>query len=115
MITFIDTSVLCELVAVPGKSSDPGTHLAELDERFAAGERFVIPVTAVIETGNHIAQAKTGDRRAAARRLVELLLEAVRRDGRIHLKSCGGTRRSWSRSAAGTPPRCRSSTSPGTA
>lgn len=48
-------------------------------------ERFVIPITAVVETGNHIARAKVGDRRAAARRLIELLLEAVRGDGRFEL------------------------------
>jgi len=84
-VTFIDTSVLCELLDVPGKSAKGDAHRAELDTRIASGERFVIPITAVVETGNHIAQAKTGDRRSTARRLIELLLEAVRGDGRFEL------------------------------
>lgn len=84
-VTMIDTSVLCELLDVPGKSATGDAHRAELDGRVRDGERFVIPITAVVETGNHIAQAKVGDRRAAARRLIELLLEAVRGDGRFEL------------------------------
>ncbi|CAN5214571.1 hypothetical protein BH18ACT4_BH18ACT4_13340 [soil metagenome] len=84
-VTFIDTSFLCELLDVPGKCATGDAHRAELEARHAGGERFVIPITAVVETGNHIAQAKAGDRRAAARRLIELLLEAVRGDGRFEL------------------------------
>jgi len=77
-VTLVDTSVLCELLQVPGKSSPGRTPvvLAEADERWSAGERFVIPVTAVIETGNHIAQAD-GNRYDAADRLVRLLELAV--------------------------------------
>lgn len=77
-VTLVDTSVLCELLQVPGKSSPgrKGEVLAEADRRWRAGERFVIPVTAVIETGNHIAQAD-GDRFEAAGRLVRLLQLAI--------------------------------------
>ena len=77
-VTFIDTSILCELLEVPGKS-DPAQGeavKAELDQRWQAGERFVIPMTAVIETGNHIAQCN-GDRYAVAGRLVRLLRLAI--------------------------------------
>lgn len=74
-VTFIDTSVLCELLEVPGKSQRSAEVQAELVVREAGGERFVIPVTAVIETGNHIAQAAR-DRRAAAERMVRLLRAA---------------------------------------
>ena len=49
---------------------------AELRRREADGERFVIPATAVIETGNHIEHAD-GDRRRAAERLVGLVRLAV--------------------------------------
>lgn len=77
-VTFVDTSVLCELLQVPGKSSPAqGAELAEeMDVRQDEGERFVIPVTALIEVGNHIAQC-SGDRRAVALRLVKLLEMAV--------------------------------------
>lgn len=71
-VLFIDTSVLCNLIEVPGRNQ----HATQVKDEFRrlvhAGTRFVIPITTVIETGNHIANA-SGDRRAAAERLVALL------------------------------------------
>ena len=61
-VTFVDTSVLCELIEVPGMHSRAAETREELRRREAAGERFVIPATAIIETGNHIEHAN-GDRR----------------------------------------------------
>lgn len=80
-VTLVDTSVLCELLQVPGKCDQDRFPLLidELDKRAARGERLVIPVTAVIETGNHIAQCQ-GDRHLVARRLVDLLSRAASRD-----------------------------------
>lgn len=77
-VTFIDTSVLCELLQVPGKSSpERSSRLKEeMDRRFQEGERFVLPVTTVIETGNHIAQCE-GDRFRVATRLALLLRMAI--------------------------------------
>ena len=77
-VTMVDTSVLCELLQVPGKSSPVrSTEVrAEVERRLGEGERLLIPITTVIETGNHIAQA-TGDRFAAAGRLVRLLRVAI--------------------------------------
>jgi len=77
-VTMVDTSVLCELLQVPGKSNpERGADLqAEADRRWRAGERFVIPITTVIETGNHIAQAD-GNRYDVAGRLVRLLRVAI--------------------------------------
>jgi hypothetical protein len=74
-VTFIDTSVLCELLEVPGMCSQHEDIRSEFELRGDGGERFVIPITAVIETGNHIAQA-AGDRRAAAERFVRFLAAA---------------------------------------
>jgi len=68
----IDTSILCELLEVPGKCGDSAHIQGEFRDRADAGERFIIPITAVIETGNHIEQA-SGNRRAAAERLTRLL------------------------------------------
>ncbi len=75
-VTFLDTSVLCEIVGVPRKSQRRQEVRAEYARRVRAGQRFVVPVTAVIETGNHIAQAN-GDRRSAAQQLVALLTAAA--------------------------------------
>lgn len=80
-ITLIDTSVLCELLQVPGKC-DPDLGpilLEEMDDRVNAGELLVIPVTAVVETGNHIAQC-AGDRHALAMALVGMLRRAAKED-----------------------------------
>jgi hypothetical protein len=74
-VTFIDTSVLCELLQVPGRCGQHEDIRAEFLLRSDKGERFVIPITAVIETGNHIAQAG-GNRRQAAQRFVALLAAA---------------------------------------
>lgn len=79
-VTFIDTSVLCELLEVPGKAQQAPDVNGELQRRVQQGERFVIPVTAVIETGNHIAQASSGDRYAAAQRLLGLLRATIAGD-----------------------------------
>ncbi len=75
--TFIDTSVLCELLDVPGLASRAAEVQAEFQQRVAAGERFIVPLTAVVETGNHIAQVKHGDRRRAAAQFVTLLQRAI--------------------------------------
>lgn len=55
----------------------PATVKARARELLVDGDRFVLPVAAVIETGNHICNAKAGDRRGAAERF-EALIEAVR-------------------------------------
>lgn len=75
-VLFIDTSVLCNIIDVPGRNQHRDKVRAEFRDLIDEGVNFVIPVTAVIETGNHIANA-SGDRRAAANRLAELLEEAT--------------------------------------
>jgi hypothetical protein len=75
-VTLVDTSVLCELLEVPNMHARPEEIRAELRRRQAAGEHFVIPTTAIIETGNHIEHASV-DRRRAAQRLVDLIEVAL--------------------------------------
>jgi hypothetical protein len=79
VVWFIDTSILRELIQVPGKHNQHEEVNAEFHKKAKAGEQFVIPITAVIETGNHIAHAKTGDRRTAATKLKNFLLSAANR------------------------------------
>jgi hypothetical protein len=71
-VSFIDTSILCEFLNLPGRNSQHVRVRAEFNQRYADGEGFVIPVTAVIETGNFIENC-SGDRRAAAKRFSDLL------------------------------------------
>ncbi|WP_344099625.1 hypothetical protein [Myceligenerans crystallogenes] len=80
-MAFIDTSVLDNVVPVPGRDQDRETVEIGLKDRVERGVRLVLPVTAVIETGNHVAQVKDGRaRRTTAERFVRLL-ELVR-DGK---------------------------------
>lgn len=71
-IVFIDTSVLCNLLRVHGKDQRSDEIAREMGKRVREGQVFVLPVTAVIETGNHIAQA-SGYRYEAASRLADYL------------------------------------------
>lgn len=101
---FLDTSVLCELLRVPGKSQRPDEVIADVRRRFDAGETLLLPTAAIIETGNHIAQLPDGhDRRRCAERLVTVLrstaqqsapwvLNAARWDDQLILALCDGAR-----------------------
>lgn len=93
-VWLVDTSILCEILDVPGKASQHEAIYEEFKRRASGGDHFVIPVTTVIETGNHISHVKQGDRRAAADRFHTLLtavqkkavpfrLEAVEWDARL--------------------------------
>lgn len=59
-VVFIDTSVLCCLLNVPGKNQKREDVFAEYSRRRSAGDVFVLPISAVIETGNHIEQLGPG-------------------------------------------------------
>ena len=79
-VTFIDTSVFCNLLPVPGRDQDRSQVLKELLPR-QASDTLILPVTTIIETGNLIAQLASANlRRSTAARLVETL--RLIRDGR---------------------------------
>lgn len=80
-VVFVDTSILANIVRVPGKDQDYDDVIDELRRRIGLGEELVLPVTAVVECGNHVAQIKGAhnDRFAAARRFVDILCQV--RDG----------------------------------
>jgi len=72
--TFIDTSVLLEILRVPGKSQRPAAIHEELQDRVGSGESLLLPAAAIIETGNHIAQLPDGNlRRKCSEGLVKIL------------------------------------------
>lgn len=54
---FVDTSILCNPLEVPGKCQDRKRVIDELKrKRDRRDTDLLLPVTAIIETGNHIAQ-----------------------------------------------------------
>lgn len=74
VVSFVDTSVLCDLLKVPGKCQRHDEVRAELARLHESGVQLVLPIASIIETGNHIAQAGRGHgRRASAKAFVELL------------------------------------------
>lgn len=62
-VVFVDTSVLLNLLDVPGKNSDHRQLAMEFKKLATDNVTFVIPIAAVIEVGNHIAQLSSGDLR----------------------------------------------------
>lgn len=73
-VYFIDTSVLDNLLEIPKKSQDREQVKNDFSKRQSENSRFILPITAVIETGNHIAQLSDGQvRRAIAEKFSQML------------------------------------------
>jgi hypothetical protein len=75
-VVFIDTSVLCNLLRVPGKAQYQEVVREDHRRRSVAGDTFVLPMATIVETGNHIEQLpeSLGDeRRRCADSLTEIL------------------------------------------
>ncbi len=80
-VVLIDTSVLCHLLNVPYMGDRHAEVQAEFRRLHEAGAMLTVPLTAVIEVGNHVAQNGDGDqRRKAADRFAKLIRKAVRRE-----------------------------------
>src|SRR4051794_29126462 len=75
-VEFVDTSVLCNLLDIPGKNQDRETVKLQLQQKRATSD-LVLPVTTVIETGNHIAKLKDGQNRRDRAKQLYALLELV--------------------------------------
>lgn len=81
-IYIVDTSVLLNILNVPGYNQDRDTVLTEFEERIKARSRFQLPIAAIIETGNHIADVPNGHhRRRCAEKFCDMVEEAL--EGRI--------------------------------
>lgn len=74
-VVFVDTTVMCNIAGVPFHDQDADNIITEMSSRTKEeGALFILPITTVIETGNHIAQLKDGfQRRDAAARFVRFL------------------------------------------
>ena len=77
-IFVVDTSVLLNILDVPGRNQAREAVLARLGELIEAGDHLFIPMAAIVEVGNHIAQVANGaHRRAAAERFVVEVRQAL--------------------------------------
>jgi hypothetical protein len=77
-VGILDTSILLELLQVPGRFSQAAQIDRELVQRHNEGHSLLLPLAAILETGNHIARVSDGNlRRRAAERFVGLIRLAI--------------------------------------
>ena len=77
-VCLVDTSILCNIIPVPGRDGDRERVRSEFEDHIDLGVNFILPMATIIETGNHIAQNGDGrQRRAAAERYVTLVKGAI--------------------------------------
>jgi hypothetical protein len=74
---FIDTSILCNLIPVPGRNQQENEVRNEMSTRLKAGQKFILPITAVIETGNFVAQISDGRQRLTTATKLEEILRLI--------------------------------------
>ncbi len=67
-VRFVDTSILLNLLGVPGRDQDRERVTEEFSKFVTSGITLILPTAAIIETGNHIRHIKADGevRRSAA-------------------------------------------------
>lgn len=77
-ICLVDTSIFCELLRVPNMSQRHQETRGLLAQKVRGGEQLLLPITTVLETGNHIGQNGSGEERwQAARRFAVEVKKAL--------------------------------------
>jgi predicted nucleic acid-binding protein len=77
-IVIVDTSILLNILDVPGRNERRAEVLQELEELIETGDHLFIPMAAIVEVGNHISQIGNGaQRRSAAERFVVEVRKAL--------------------------------------
>lgn len=87
-VLIIDTSIMCVWLKVPGKETcGPDNNrwtyqrvVEAIEREIAEGSILILPWATIIETGNHIAQAK-GDRHEVVNKFVQYVVNAL--DGNV--------------------------------
>ena len=75
-IVIVNTTVLLNVLDVPGKNQNRNAVLDRFETLVDAGANLLLPMGAVFEPGNHIAQLPNGQQR---RQYAEVLRDEVRR------------------------------------
>lgn len=77
-VVIVDSSVLLNILDIPGRNQHVDAVLNRLGERIEAGDHLFIPMAAIVEVGNHIAHVANGvQRRDAAERFVREVRSAL--------------------------------------
>lgn len=82
-IMIIDTSIMCVWLRVPGKETAGKNNewnynnvSEHIDQEINNGTKLCLPMTSVIETGNHIAHVR-GDKTSSADNLRDVIIRAA--------------------------------------
>jgi hypothetical protein len=75
-VAIVDTSIFCNVLDIPHMNSDREKVIKKLEEFLENGTTLLLPMAAVYETGNHIAQLSDGNNR---RRFAEVFVEQVKK------------------------------------
>ena len=77
-ICLVDTSIFCNILEVPGRCQDKQRVVDELEQKIGEGWSLLLPLAAIVETGNHIAHCTDGGtRRETAKRFVMQVRMAI--------------------------------------
>lgn len=76
-VWFVDTSILDNILPVPGRNQNQELAVKQLGQKLSAKDALILPIAAVIEAGNHIAQVANGSERRGAAVKFSQLLELV--------------------------------------
>ena len=77
-ICILDTTIFCEILMVPNLCADAAAVKGELKTKVIRCEQLMLPMTTILETGNHIGQnGDGGTRRKAAERFVAQVAGAI--------------------------------------
>jgi hypothetical protein len=77
-VVLIDTSILCEVLQIPGKCQNPQGIYNDLERFIRSHATLLLPVATILETGRHIAQLQDGQvRRQIATNFITLVQQAL--------------------------------------
>ena len=77
-VVIVDTSVLLNLLDVPGRNQDRDAVLGRFEALWNDGVNLLLPFAAIFEAGNHVARLQNGrQRREYAQRFSDRVREAL--------------------------------------
>lgn len=77
-VAIVDTTILCNVLDIPTRNSDRAEVMKALKHHLEEGTTLLLPMAAVYETGNHIAQLSNGrHRRQFAEKFVTEVKKAI--------------------------------------
>ena len=77
-VVLVDTTIFLNVLDVPGFNQDRDAVFDQLAERLDARQELLLPIAAILETGNHVGHLRDGRlRRQAAERFVVEVRKAL--------------------------------------